>query len=139
MDNASTTLHLPLNYTGYEVFYGAGIAVSSTEIDYILSWTTAERLLIADRSDVAYDLYKRIGDFQRFKHLRQLGLTIHRQSYKKIDVSVFLNSLPALARAHFRATALTKEEFDEFVRQQLPPVEWKSKINGQFVSFYKTE
>lgn len=132
----NATLGLPANYKGYELLFGNAVDVSTNEIDYILTWESAERLLIFDRSNIAYVLSQRIT-YKTFRNLGLLELNIQRDTYKIIDVNVFLRNMRSLKVANFRASALTQEEFDEFVRWQKVPGGWKLSVNPKWISYQK--
>lgn len=127
---------LPANYKSYEVLFGAAMDVTTDHINYILTWKSVERLLIFDRSNVAYDLSQRIN-YKSFRNLGWLELSIQRDSYKKIDVTVFLKQLRSLKVANFRASALNQDEFDEFVRMQKVPRGWKLNVNPKWISYQR--
>lgn len=135
--NGHPILNLPHNYTGYEVFLGKETTITSHEIDYILTWTNAERLLLGDRSNVAYELYKRIDALKAFDHLYKLELTIQRNSYNHINLIEFLKNLHSLKIAHFRATSLSTEQFSEFIHKQRVPKGWKMVVEHQWITYKK--
>lgn len=133
--NGNAILNLPPNYTGYEVFLGKETTITSHEIDYILTWTNAERLLLGDRGNLAYELFKRIDELQAFKHLYKFELTIQRSSYQHINLIEFVKKLPLLKIAHFRATSLSPEEFNEFIHKQKAPEGWKMVVEHQWITY----
>lgn len=132
----NAVLGLPANYKGYELIFSGAVDVTSNDIDYILTWKSVERLLIFDRSNAAYELSQRIN-YKTFRNLGWLELNIQRDTYKKIDVNVFLKQFRSLRIANFRASALTQEEFDEFVRMQKVPKGWKLQVNPKWISYQK--
>lgn len=132
----NAVLGLPDHYKAYEVLFGGVVDVTTEDIEYILTWKSVERLLIFDRSNAAYELSQRITP-KTFRNLGLLEMNIQRDTYKKIDVTIFLKKLRSLKIANFRASALTQEEFDEFVRLQKVPRGWKLYVNPKWISYQR--
>lgn len=126
---------LPKTYRAYEMLFGPNVAVDTREIEYMLTFKDTERLLIFDRANVAVELNKRVEQFKAFKRLYHLELSIQPDSYEAIDLTRFLQRLPALKVANFRADGLTPEQFDEFVRRQKVPKGWRLHVSPKGISY----
>lgn len=118
------------------MLFAEGLEVPAQEIDYMLTWTKAERLLIADRWNVASEFSRRIDELKKLKNLGLLELSIQNSTYKDVNIVEFLKHLPSLQVANFRASALTSDQFVQFVQNiRKVPRGWKLQVNDGWVAF----
>lgn len=134
----SASLSIPSNYTRYEVLYAGVVNVTTHEVDHILTWTNAKSLRIEDTSNVVAKLLTRIDELKTFRRLEKLELTVQQDSYRMINVGVFLEQLGSLKTAHFRAVSLSVDEFAEFIRSQKIPHGWVADVYDRWVMFEKS-
>lgn len=132
----SASLGLPNTYRTYEIHFD-NIAVEIKEIEHILAFELVEKLLIFDQANVIGHLIERIEQLKQLHHLHHLGLSIVPASYAQIDVTVLLTQLPSLKIAHFHASALSDEQFYEFVRKQDVPKGWHLQVNHKWIAYTK--
>lgn len=130
------SLGLPNTYRSYELHFDH-IAVDIEEIEHIVDFKLVEKLLIFDHANVIGHLIARIDRLKQLHHLNHLGLSIVPGSYAEIDVTVLLTQLPSLKIAHFYASALSDEQFYEFVRRQNVPQGWHLQVNHKWIAYTK--
>lgn len=119
---------LPSNYVNYFITADAKVEITDAEIDYIVQWKDAVRLNIFDHRDVAFGLFERIDKFKELKQLKSLVLKVQQSTYKQFLVKPFLQQLESLVSASFKATALKRKEFKEFVKNQDEVTDWSVKV-----------
>lgn len=126
---------LPLSYDRYYVTFTDAVTIAGDDIKTILRWTDAKVIVFRGGDDIAYELYLRVNELERFEQLEQLELSVQRLNHVRVMVQPFLDALPALKRLSFDTSALRPEEKQEFIRNQgaLRP----SEISGNLVVYTK--
>lgn len=126
---------LPLNYERYFVTFTDAVTITGDDIDNILRWSDAKMIVFRGGDDIAFELYLRVNELERFAELEQLELSVQRLTHVRVMVQPFLDALPALKKLSFDTSALRPEEKQEFIRNQraLRP----SEINGNSVVYTK--
>lgn len=124
---------LPITYERYYITFTDAVTVTEDDIDTILSWYKAKMIIARGGDDIAYELMLRIDDLSKLQALETLELSVQRLTHVKLQVTPFLEALPALKSIKFDVTALTVEEKNEFVDNQgsLKP----AKIEGNIVTY----
>lgn len=109
------------NYKTYDISLGKGVAVTTDDIDAMLTWREARVIQISDSADLAYDLSQRIHAIEKHWVLEELVFTVQRHSYKQLDVKKILDKVVMMSDAYFKASPdMTSDEMKEFANNQDP-------------------
>lgn len=134
-------LGLPDNYRIYIVRLSSNATATNEDLDYIVQWINAEMLQISDasNSNVSYGLLQRLDKMQDMKQLKDIMLNIQRDSYKELNIKLFLNRLPTLKSARFYKNYLNKDERIYFMNHLNIPDNWKLRNRHGFVFIERKE
>lgn len=112
---------MPRDCMKYDISLGKGVAVTTADIDAMLTWREALTIRITDSADLAYDLSQRIHAMEEKWLLEHLALTVQRHSYKQLDVAKILKKVVLMGSAYFDASPdMTAAEMKEFADNQDP-------------------
>lgn len=134
-------LGLPHTYRIYIVRLSSNATATNEDLDYIVQWSNAEMLQISDasNSNIAYGLLQRLDAMKDLTQLKDIMLNIQRDSYKELNVTLFLDRLPALKSARFYKNHLRKEERIYFMNHLTIPDNWNSRNRYGFVFIERKE
>lgn len=134
-------LGLPHTYRIYIVRLSSNATATNEDLDYIVQWSNAEMLQISDasNSNIAYGLLQRLDAMKDLTQLKDIMLNIQRDSYKELNITLFLNRLPALKSARFYKNHLRKEERIYFMNHLTIPDNWNSRNRYGFVFIERKE
>lgn len=82
---------MPTTYTQYEVRIDGFATATPADINAILQWKSAEKIVLTDQGDLLFKLMLRVDELSNLHNLEELTLGIHQQSYKSLYLREFLN------------------------------------------------
>lgn len=114
--------NVPDSLKNYVLSFSPSASFTDRHLDYILTWTNARVLVIADQDVAALGLYKRIERLQAIKDLRSVQLNFPRIALEHITFEPFFRHIENLQyiQFHFERSVLL-DEIEDFVDQQVIP------------------
>lgn len=112
-------LKMPTSYTKYEVRICGSATATPADINAILQWKSAEKILLIDQGEALFQLVLRVEELRNIHTLEVLTLGIHQHSYKSLYLHDFLYKMHGLKMIMFVADENMNEyEVNEFAVQQ---------------------
>lgn len=112
-------LKMPTSYRQYDVRIDGSAMATQADINAILQWKSAEKILLIDQGDILFKLMLRVDELSNLHNLEELTLKIHQQSFESLYLHDFLYKLHGLKKIEFVAdSSMTEYELNEFVAQQ---------------------
>lgn len=127
---------VPKKYGEYTIYF-AYFPPTVENINSIVSWEEAKSLRIVDRHSVAVRLLKRIDEFSKLKKLKELDLRIEPHSYDQVNVTAFIENLPALKEMVLTGNQMTEIELQDFKARNKLPWNWRLVMFAQSFYYYK--
>lgn len=110
---------LPRNYVSYELSLGKDVVITTEDIEAMLTWREAGRIMVTDMANLAYDLSLHIDEMPKKWHLERLVLTVQRHSYKELNVKKLLDQVSMIGSARFEASpSMTADDLIAFYSKQ---------------------
>lgn len=134
------TVNIPNGLKSYYLRLRSSATLTDTDLDYIVTWTKATRLLIFDGDVAALGLYKRVEALRTIEDLRVLYLFLPRIALEHITFEPFFRNLERLQHIEFYfEESILLGEIEEFVDQQVIPDDFYRgpTISPQSVAFDK--
>lgn len=124
------TLGLPNAFNDYTLKFTQLALVSDADLDYILTWTEATRLVIADNSNAVVRLLWRVDDMRALNNLKFLGLTVQKANLERMRLEPFMQTLDTVKHMEFVFDRdISKQEMEAFLAEQIIPKAFE-RING---------
>lgn len=120
MNGDNMTQYFPESYKEATIFVTKTAALSSDDYKYLFQLNRLEKLLIRDRSNIAYDLY--------LYNLKALQLSVRPHSYMQLQARPFVLALPSVKLFNLEIEDLTRQQAIEFTKNQNLPENYKINI-----------
>lgn len=133
------TLGMPTDYKEYYLGFIKEIVVGKEDIAYIFQWTNAKKLWIFGDNVIAFTLQQNLNKLKEFKSLADIFFDVSYDTYMKLRVKPFMDTLPLLTKATFRALSITDGQFGMFVKSQTVPTGWKCIVDNKQYQCSRTE
>lgn len=124
-DGYQFTLGMPADYKEYYLGFIKDVEFGKDDVQYIFQWTNAQKLWIFGENVIAFTLQQQLNKLKEFKSLDDIFFDVSYGTYMKLRVKPFMDTLPMLNKANFRAQAITEGQFGMFVKSQTVPTGWK--------------
>lgn len=96
LEGSDLLLGIPNDFENYYIVYHMLAVVTEADLDYMVTWTNANSLVIDDKCNVALGLLRRIDQMAAMKKLTYLQLNIHTLSTDRMHLRPFFRHLPSL-------------------------------------------
>lgn len=126
---------LPTRYFEYNISYVQSAKPTTENIDSILQWQRARKISIRDQDDVAISLTQRTDELKKLQQLSLLDLYMQHDTYDKLTVATFIQSLESLDEISFTRNNMTDAQMKEFEATNTVPPNWRSSISGECILY----
>lgn len=115
-------LGIPSDFETFNLKFDMLAVVTGADLDYMMTWTNANHLVIDDKCNAALGLLHRIDQMAAMKKLTNLKLNIRKNSVERMRLNPFFRYLPSLVSFVIvfdkKFSAQAKSEF--FAAQEIP-------------------
>lgn len=129
------TLGFPITYKYYNLFVQQPANLTSDDFKYMTQYKNMTTFSLIDDTNTTLEFLKYLNQMESLGKLKYLTMNLHPHTYKRFQVKPIFKHLPGFQHMSLGSHSLSREQIDEFIRDQEIPEYIETVITSDYIDF----